>query len=146
MGLEGNDYASKYKEEYAGQARKLCLLGAIDTDLADFFEVARSTISLWKNDHPEFGKALSEAKREADAKVVRSLYQRATGYSHPEEKVFCYEGGIVTHNTIKQYAPDTAAGIFWLKNRQKDEWKDKQEIDHKGGITINMPSKDASTL
>lgn len=30
--------------------------------------------------------------------------------------------------TIKHYPPDTVAGIFWLKNRQPDKWREKQEI------------------
>ena len=45
---------SKYKSEYAEQARKLCLLGATDTDMADFFDVDEATINRWKLDFPEF--------------------------------------------------------------------------------------------
>ena len=26
--------------------------------------------------------------------------------------------------------PDTTAIIFWLKNRQPEYWRDKQEVDH----------------
>lgn len=38
---------SKYREEYADQARKLCLLGATDADLASFFEVNEDTVNEW---------------------------------------------------------------------------------------------------
>ncbi len=31
---------TKYQEAYAEQARKLCLLGYTDAELADFFEVS----------------------------------------------------------------------------------------------------------
>lgn len=37
-----------YREEYAEQARKLCLLGTTDAELADFFNVAVDTINEWK--------------------------------------------------------------------------------------------------
>ncbi len=38
---------SKYQEDYAEQAYKLCLLGATDNTLADFFEVSEQTINNW---------------------------------------------------------------------------------------------------
>ena len=38
---------------------------------------------------------------------------------------------------IKQYPPDTTAGIFWLKNRRPNEWREKQEIN----VTGDMPAE-----
>jgi hypothetical protein len=29
--------------------------------------------------------------------------------------------------------------IFWLKNRQPDKWREKQEVEHMGNIVINAP-------
>ena len=49
----------------------------------------------------------------------------ATGYWHPEEKVFCRNGQIIRVKTIKYYPPDTAACIFWLKNRRPNLWSDR---------------------
>lgn len=121
---------TKYKKEFAKQAEKICLLGATDEFLADYFEVAVSTIHKWKLDHEEFSDSIKRGKAEADLKVAESLYGRATGYSHPEEKVFNNQGEILTHNTVKHYAPDPTAAIFWLKNRQPKQWRDKQEVDH----------------
>ena len=127
---------TKYKEEYAKQAEKICLLGATDDFLADYFEVDVATIYRWKNDHDDFCEAIKKGKQEADLKVAESLYGRAVGYSHPEQKVFNNQGEIVTHDTIKHYAPDPTAAIFWLKNRQPKEWRDKQEVEHSGQIDI----------
>lgn len=45
---------SAYKPEYAEQARKLCLLGHTDAELASFFEVSEQTINAWKHAHPDF--------------------------------------------------------------------------------------------
>ena len=116
-----------YKEEYAEQARKLCLLGATDANLADFFGVVESTINNWKIANPEFLESLKAGKMLADAVVAESLYHRATGYSHQEEKVFNNGGEIVTYESVKHYAPDPTSAIFWLKNRQPDKWREKQE-------------------
>lgn len=121
---------SKYQTEYAEQAYKLCLLSATDTDLADFFDISESTLNNWKLVHPEFVEALKNGKSVADANVVERLYQRAMGYSHPEDKIFNNNGVALIVPTIKHYPPDTTAAIFWLKNRQPGEWRDRQEIDH----------------
>ena len=120
----------KYKPTFAGQAAKLCALGATDADLADFFEVTIRTIANWRTEHPEFFHAVKEAKEAADARVERSLYQRATGYSHDATKIFMPAGAKepVYAPYREHYPPDTAAAIFWLKNRQPKDWREKIEF------------------
>ena len=39
---------TKYKHEYAEQTYKLCLLGATDEEIANFFDVNVATINRWK--------------------------------------------------------------------------------------------------
>ena len=120
---------TKYKDEYSGKAYKLCLLGATDAELADFFEVNEDTINEWKKVHPEFSESLKKGKKIADAEIASKLYHRAKGYEHPELVTATFQG-VITDTMIvtKHYPPDTTAAIFWLKNRQKDKWRDKQEI------------------
>ena len=120
---------SKYKKEYAEQAAKLCLLGAIDKQMADFFEVEESTINNWKHDYPEFLESIKESKEIADANVAKSLYERATGYSHPDVHIGNYRGMPIITDIIKHYPPDATSMIFWLKNRQPEKFRDKQEFD-----------------
>lgn len=119
-----------YKREYAAQAGKLALLGATDPELADFFQVAVSTISRWKVMHAEFSEALKLGKEAADERVAQSLYHRALGYSHPDTDIRVVDGQIIKTEMIKHYPPDTTAAIFWLKNRRKEEWRDKVDVDH----------------
>jgi hypothetical protein len=120
---------TKYRAEFAEQARKLCLLGATDADLADFFEVPESTINNWKKAHKEFLESIKKGKILADAEVATRLYERALGYTHPEEKVFQNNGEIITHQTMKHYPPDTTAAAIWLNNRKPDRWRNKPEAD-----------------
>ena len=129
---------SKYKEEYTEQAYKLCLLGATDDDLADFFDTTPQTINSWKKRQPEFLDALKRGKRQADAIIAEKLYHRAKGYEHPEDKVFIYKGQPVVVPTTKHYPPDTTAAIFWLKNRQPEKWRDKQDIEHTGQMGVKI--------
>jgi hypothetical protein len=139
--------SSKFKPEYAQQASKLCALGATDAQLADFFGVAISTISLWKVQHKEFSEAINVPKAEADSRVEQSLYRRALGYEHDEVDIRVIEGRIVETPIRKYYPPDTAAMIFWLKNRKKDEWRDKIDHEHAGKnggpIQVSITSNDA---
>lgn len=121
---------TKYDPAFPEQARKLCLLGATDLEIADFFEVSVASLYRWKNEHPKFCEALKEAKAEADKRVEESLYQRALGYSHEAVKIFNNSGEIVTAKYREHYPPDTTAAIFWLKNRQPERWRDKTEVEH----------------
>ncbi|MGV8823024.1 terminase [Methylibium petroleiphilum] len=113
------------------QARKLCLLGATDQEVADFFEVSTRTIYRWKALHDAFCQALKAGKAEADDRVERSLFSRATGYEHDEVDIRVVDHRIVQTRLRKYYPPDTTAAIFWLKNRKPEEWRDK--IDHEHG-------------
>lgn len=123
---------SSYRPEYAEQARKLCLLGATDADLARFFGVADATVDNWKQAHPDFLGSLKAGKEEADAKVAHSLYRRAIGYSHRAVKIFAdpKTGAELQVPYLERYPPDTTAQIFWLKNRRPGEWRDKQQHEH----------------
>lgn len=143
---EGNSgKPTQYKPEYAAQAEKLCLLGATDDEMADFFGVHRSTIYRWKLEHEEFCNAIKTAKDVADARVERSLYQKATGYNFTEQQAFKiksdqYKEEIEVVEVEKHAPADTTAAIFWLKNRQKDKWRDKHELEQSGevGLTVNI--------
>lgn len=130
---------TKYREEYTDQAYKLCLLGARDEDLADFFEVHVDTIYEWKKVHDDFSEALKNGKIKADADVAERLYKRATGYECPETKVFCHEGQITCFDIVKHYPPDPTSIIFWLKNRQPEKWRDKQDHEHSGNLAVFVP-------
>jgi hypothetical protein len=136
---------TKYREEFCIQAEKLCKLGAIDTELADFFEVAESTLNLWKLEFPQFSESIKKGKMLADAEVAEKLYQRATGYSHPDVDIKMFDGQIIETEITKHYPPDTTAAIFWMKNRQPAKWKDKHEVDQNVNypqVNINWPDGD----
>ena len=122
-----------YKPEYAKQAEKLAVLGATDKEFADFFEVDVRTIYRWKHAHDDFCQALKAGKEVADARVERSLYQKAIGYEQDEVKIFMPGNAQepVYAPFIAKVAPDTTAAIFWLKNRKPEEWRDKTERDNR---------------
>jgi hypothetical protein len=126
--LQKTDERGKYRQEFATQAAKLCALGATNDQLADFFEVGTRTIEVWIAEKQHFGDAVRDAKKIADEKVVRSLYERATGYKHPDTVVTNNRGEIILTDVTKHYPPDTTAAIFWLKNRDQKNWRDRTEL------------------
>lgn len=130
MGSRGRP--SKYKPEYVRIARKATLLGATLEDLGEMFEVTCETLNAWMHKYQDFSDAIKNTRVNADAVVEQSLFQRAKGYSHPEDKVFLYNGEPIVVPTTKHYPPDTAAAFIWLKNRQPKVWRDKHEVEHAG--------------
>jgi len=113
--------------------------GYTDKQLAKIFDVTEQTINNWKKDYPVFFESLKKGKVLADAKVEVSLFQRACGYSHPEVHISNYLGKVKKTEIIKHYPPDPTSMIFWLKNRKKDEWRDKQDISLEGdALNINV--------
>lgn len=135
-----------YTPEHAKQAKKLAVLGMSNKAIAEFFEIAESTLYEWQNNHPEFSEALKKAKITADARVAKQLYRRAIGFRTvettyerigPLDNVRNDADGTVTTQdlykkrvVIKRVAGDVTAQTLWLKNRQPDSWRDNKSMDH----------------
>ena len=136
---------SLYNPEFHPQkAGELALMGKTAIEIAECFGVNADTIAEWKKQHPEFSDSLKLNRDQADAPVVKSLYQRALGYEYKEIKVIENPDGTRRKEvTIKRVAPDVTAQIFWLKNRQPADWRDvhKQEITGKDGGAIKTETK-----
>lgn len=127
----------KWKAEYAKIVKVACSLGATDQEIADMLGVSVRTIYYWRQTKPALCAAMVVGKEEADNRVERSLYNRATGYSYQSEKIVTVaQGGgysEVQHIPIREHVPpDVTAQIFWLKNRRKDDWRDRQQLEHTG--------------
>lgn len=107
------------------QIKILASFGLTDEQMAQAYGVSEVTFNAWKKKNEKFLKSLKDGKSIADNNVVKSLYHRAIGYTHPEEEIFCHKGKIIKEPTIKHYAPDVMAAIYWLNNRREDEWKNR---------------------
>lgn len=111
------------------EVRAACERGATNQDVADLLGVNVATIKRWRHSHPEFCAALKAGKEHADDAVEASLYQRALGYSHRAEKVVNTPDGPTVVTMTEVFPPDTTAAIFWLKNRRRADWRDRQDVD-----------------
>ena len=129
---------SKYHNAFVDQAKKLAALGATDREVAEFFEVDERTLNRWKHAHEEFCLSLKVGKTAADERVEQSLYRRAIGYTQDDTHFSAYEGKVTQTPFVKIVPPDTTAAIFWLKNRNPAEWRDKVDVEQSGNLTITV--------
>ena len=111
---------TKYKKEYNDQVFKLCLLGATDIEISEFFEIDETTLHRWKAKEPLFRQSLKRGKMEADMEVSNSLYNMATGYKY-EEQQSTAKGTVVT---VEKYQhPNERSNARWLHNR-RNNWRE----------------------
>lgn len=113
-------------EKRLDEIEELAGFGLTIEQIANFLKIAPDTMYRYQNTHPEFSESIKRGKVKADTKVKKSLYERANGYQHHEDKIFLYEGEPIIVPTIKHYPPDTAAAFIWLKNRCG--WQDKLDV------------------
>jgi hypothetical protein len=129
MGKRGP--ASGFKSDFCKLARKFCILGATNEQLAELFEVSVSTIGAWLVQFPDFKEAVRQGRAVADAEVAESLFGRATGHDRKIEKIVATPEGPQVMSYTRHYEADTAACIFWLRNRRRDQWRERIEHEHR---------------
>jgi len=130
--------------EHPEVARAKTAEGATLSDLAELLGVARATIQNWMQVHPAFLVAINQGRQDADDRVERALYERATGYTYDSEKIVTLSGGdgagsMVERVPIKEHCPpDVNAQRYWLNNRRPAVWRDRQAVEHSGGVTLTL--------
>ncbi len=137
-----------YRSDYDRISYQFALLGASELQIAEALGISESTLNGWKRDHPEFLASLRRGQEAADAQVAESLFRRAIGCSHPDFIISRNGGEVTLTETTKHYPPDTSAAIFWLKNRQRERWRELQRLEHTGkdGKTLEAVSASAADL
>lgn len=104
--------------------------GLTDEQIANNVGINPATLYAWKQKYPEISESLKKGKEVVDRQVENALLKRALGYEYEEVKEK-FEAGVLTERTVtkKEVVPDTTAQIFWLKNRKRDVWADRQNIE-----------------
>lgn len=128
---------SKYNADFHDKwAWSLAIKGATTAEIAEAFGVSSRTIERWINSFPSFKESLYNAKNIANSEVEKSLYNRACGYDYEEQETIVElnskngEQKPVRIRKLKRHIPpDTAAAFIWLKNRDRENWRDKPVAD-----------------
>lgn len=106
----------------------------------------------WQKKYAEFAEAIKRARDEFNnlliAEAKKSLIKKIRGYTVQETKVVNVDSRKTDEqgNPIyrekektvidKHFQPDTAAIIFTLCNRDPDNWKNKQDTNITGEMTL----------
>lgn len=98
---------SKYKHELLPIISQMVRAGFTDLEFCRALGIDDNTWYRWQAKHEKLRETLKDWKRYADKRVEQSLYFQAL------------EGNVT-------------AMIFWLKNRQPEEWRDKIDTEEHG--------------
>jgi len=104
---------TKYSAAYCAEVINTMATGLSLTAFAGDIGVSRDTVNEWQHVHPEFSDAVKVAKAKRTAALERGMLNAESG-------------------------PAVTARIFALKNADPDEWRDKQNIEHSGGVTVEI--------
>jgi hypothetical protein len=129
-GNRGGGCKTVYSPRLAVVARKCCERGMTDSEVADMLGIGLGTLYRWKAEYPAFSRVFKLGKAAADERVERSLYNRAVGYSYVAEKPAMTRHGQKTMQYRAHVPPDTAAAVWYLKNRRPDRWRDAFRHEH----------------
>ncbi len=133
---------TKYKPDFVDRARVMAEAGAVDEEIAGLLGISLRTLYYWKAQHAEFSAALQRGKDIADDMVEAALFRRATGYSFDAIKIVTVPQGANQGSKVEEVPyvehipPDTAAAVFWLKNRRPKKWREKVDMEHSGTLTL----------
>ena len=120
----------------SGWARK----GLSDQQIAKNIGISRSTLNEWRKKYPDISDTLKKGKEVADAEVENALYLKCIGHKVQLKKTFKVkkieyndagrkikeEEHLETGEDEVYIPPDTKAIIFWLTNRMREDWKERQ--------------------
>ena len=110
--------------------------GKTEVEMCDELGIDVSTFGKYKNQYIELIEAIKKGKIVAVATMKKSLFKSGTGYEYEETKVVKTEGepGRV-ERTTKQVAPNPTSIIFYLTNRDSENWQHVRNIKHSGSET-----------
>jgi len=116
--------------------------GLTDEQIAKNVGIAPKTLYRWKNKYSQISQSLKKGKEIIDYEAENALLKRAIGYEVEEVKTYIEDTSSgkkkKVEKTTKHIPADVTACIFWLKNRKPKEWRDKQDIEQKGEMGVNI--------
>ena len=109
--------------------------GLTDEQIANNIGISRSTLFEWRKNNQDISNALKKGKEVVDIEVENALLKRALGYTITLKEQKVDKDGCIHDLQKDVHVPgDTTAQIFWLKNRRKEQWREKVEIEKSGAI------------
>ena len=108
---------SKYDPAFCEAVINCGIEGMTLAEMADALDVDRATVADWREKHPAFSRAVNLGLEKAQAWWER-------------------QGRIATFGGYDGY--NATSYIFQMKNRFREDWRDKQDVDVNASVTVNI--------
>jgi len=135
---------------------KICSLIREDSytiaEICSIVGISKDTFYKWKETKSDFSDSIKKAQNDFDEMLVaeakKSLVKMIKGYTEQEKKTVTVDTGkrddnnkpiirVKEHSVIdKHYQPNPTLIIFTLTNRDSDNWKNKQDNNISGDVTL----------
>jgi len=102
--------------------------GCDELAIAKALDINHDTWCRYKKRFPEFYELVTTARISSNLEVKSALYKLCIGYEYTEQSVTVDGDGkrqVTEHK--KKNAPLLGACIFWLTNRNREEWENTQK-------------------
>ena len=122
---------------------RLAMLGMSNKEIAMAIGKPVATLDYWIAQYQAVKEAIHNGRVIAVAEVAAALHKKAVGYSHPGTHICVVKGEVVETQITKFYPPDTAACVFILKNKtrnQAEPWSDS--VQHQLTVTKQLQLTD----
>ena len=96
-----------------------------EEEIAEKMGISKATMTNWKKKYPEFLASIEAGKKAVDDTAERSLYSLVTGFEREVQRL-TKDGELIT--VTEYYPPQVRACEFWLMNRRRKDWTNRQEI------------------
>lgn len=113
--------------------------GHNDKEIMTMIGIARPTFYDWKKNEPLFKSVFYVGRRQAVIELVDTMVRTATGFHYTEE-VVDNKGQIVE---VKKYQPPNAQiQTFLAKNWDRQNYRDRWDIEHSGALPVIIKGED----
>lgn len=109
-----------------GWARK----GLSNDQIAENMGIDRATLYRWADKYSDFRDALKRTKEITVYEVEDAMFKAAKGYFVEETKTITNKDGktLRIETNKKWIPPNTTAQIFYLKNKDPDNWRERNDL------------------
>lgn len=105
---------------------RLVQLGLTNNEIGQALGISKDAFYWMLRKNPELAEVVVAARERPNAAVQAALFKRAVGFKTRE---IVLANGRPTKVILNEFPPDVTACIFWLKNKDSENWKDVTHVN-----------------
>lgn len=113
--------------------------GHNDKEIIAMIGIAKPTFYDWKKNEPLFKSVFYVGRKQASVELVDTMVKTARGFHYTEE-VVDNKGQIV--EVQKYQPPNVQAQTFLLKNWDRQNYRDRWDVEHSGALPVIIKGED----